>query len=1018
MAEQKAEIDNSAPFASVKAAVSMFGDRIPIKSSGGPAHASHSHHHHPPTFSANNHGYVGHQAPHLFPQNAEKIATLEGELQLAHEELLKLKTALAVAENAKAEALKELAETRSLLDDKPQLEHGAMADDATTAATEAAPHNLSQTWGDTLDWQTQLDAVLANGSLGNMGTGNVAPEVQEDSHLGMQTEPDAAQRDEAMAFQTQQHDAELERAHKEILGLQAEHAAFASEIGNAQKQIVELRAQLTSSSAQHGSLTTDLETARAEVARLQVELASLSEQHGSSAAGLDSAKQEISRLEAELVQQGSTLVDLENARKEVTVLQTQLKEASEQHGASVAELASAREEISSLQAELTTVQNDMGGLLGQLNDALGQHGSSIAELASVKEQISSLQAELQTISEQNSSYAVDLENAKQEINRLQDELRGEQQSDELLKELIATNETLEKMSAARAMAETELVILREAALNHSAAEAELEQVRTELNVLKEAEAKLAESIAQLEATKAELAFCKDEEASLGVTIASKTAELEELNAELRLIKEAEEKYRGVVAVTALDLEEARSKLLAAKEAEETATGALAATTAEFETLKAEFSAAKETQEKSGEAMILTNKELEELKAELAATKDSEQRFKAAVADYSLKLQGLKLDLEDTTKIAEKARSFAMQLEESNVKLKKAIEQEQTMSASLASLKAELNNTRTELAAVKEEGEAAVADVSAEMQLELSRANNLLEAATTAEAKAKESVARLNDALNQVTLEVDEAKAVAKKAAEEAETSKHKLEEAQAHTDTLQSQLQAVIMELEAVKASEAHALSQVKVRRENNMDIDAEGNEQGPEITLPREEYEALTRQVQEADELANKRVVAALAKVDAAKASELELQRKLDGAQNEAEVMRVALKQATQKVENAEAAKSAIEEMLRRGRGERRTHAHHPGGADGGYIASPLHVLGDGRAYMNSPTPITSQNSSPLHPLFGDAHHVAATLPVPEERTSESLADILQSKVTPEEKAKKGRFSTKLGSYFNKKAK
>jgi hypothetical protein len=60
MAEQKAEIDNSAPFASVK-------------SSGSPAHASHSHHHHPPTFSANNHGYVGHQAPHLFPQNAEVL---------------------------------------------------------------------------------------------------------------------------------------------------------------------------------------------------------------------------------------------------------------------------------------------------------------------------------------------------------------------------------------------------------------------------------------------------------------------------------------------------------------------------------------------------------------------------------------------------------------------------------------------------------------------------------------------------------------------------------------------------------------------------------------------------------------------------------------------------------------------------------------------------------------------------------------------------------------------------------
>ncbi len=46
------------------------------------------------------------------------------------------------------------------------------------------------------------------------------------------------------------------------------------------------------------------------------------------------------------------------------------------------------------------------------------------------------------------------------------------------------------------------------------------------------------------------------------------------------------------------------------------------------------------------------------------------------------------------------------------------------------------------------------------------------------------------------------------------------------------------------------------------MDIDAEGNEEEPEITLPREEYEALTRQAHEADELANKRVDAALAKV------------------------------------------------------------------------------------------------------------------------------------------------------------
>lgn len=67
---------------------------------------------------------------------------------------------------------------------------------------------------------------------------------------------------------------------------------------------------------------------------------------------------------------------------------------------------------------------------------------------------------------------------------------------------------------------------------------------------------------------------------------------------------------------------------------------------------------------------------------------------------------------------------------------------------------------TEVAAVKEEYEVTVADVTAEMELELSKAKSLLEAGTQAESKAKESISGLNDALHQVTMEADEVKAVA------------------------------------------------------------------------------------------------------------------------------------------------------------------------------------------------------------------------------------------------------------------
>jgi hypothetical protein len=104
---QKAEIDSSAPFSSVRAAVSMFGDCIQT-----------GHAHHPQPHSSSHQGYVGHQAPYAPSHNAEKIATLENKLLLAHEELAKSQTALSVAESEKAKVLRELVETRVQVEDK------------------------------------------------------------------------------------------------------------------------------------------------------------------------------------------------------------------------------------------------------------------------------------------------------------------------------------------------------------------------------------------------------------------------------------------------------------------------------------------------------------------------------------------------------------------------------------------------------------------------------------------------------------------------------------------------------------------------------------------------------------------------------------------------------------------------------------------------------------------------------------------------------------------------------------
>jgi hypothetical protein len=132
----------------------------------------------------------------------KKITTLESKLLLVHEELLKSQTTLSIAENEKAEDLRELVGMRVQSEEKFQLEHTATMLDA-AAAIEA--HNSLQLWEEATNWEAQLNVVLGIG-LGNMDTRNA---VQE--HIaGIQAELGRAERD-VIRLGIQQ-EAKLERA--------------------------------------------------------------------------------------------------------------------------------------------------------------------------------------------------------------------------------------------------------------------------------------------------------------------------------------------------------------------------------------------------------------------------------------------------------------------------------------------------------------------------------------------------------------------------------------------------------------------------------------------------------------------------------------------------------------------------------------------------------------------------------------------------------------------------------------
>jgi CTP-dependent riboflavin kinase len=91
--------------------------------------------------------------------------------------------------------------------------------------------------------------------------------------------------------------------------------------------------------------------------------------------------------------------------------------------------------------------------------------------------------------------------------------------------------------------------------------------------------------------------------------------------------------------------------------------------------------------------------------------------------------------------------------------------------------------------------------------------------------------------------------------------RQELEQAMAHTSTLESRLQAALMETEAARASEAMALQEIKYIKEKES-TNRDNVQAGQEVTHSHEDYEVLTRKMHEAEELANKRVAAAIAQV------------------------------------------------------------------------------------------------------------------------------------------------------------
>ncbi|KAF0889116.1 hypothetical protein E2562_022130 [Oryza meyeriana var. granulata] len=263
---------------------------------------------------------------------------------------------------------------------------------------------------------------------------------------------------------------------------------------------------------------------------------------------------------------------------------------------------------------------------------------------------------------------------------------------------------------------------------------------------------------------------------------------------------------------------------------------------------------------------------------------------------------------------ESVATVSTELDDAKEMLQKVVEEESSLRGLVESLKQELEAVKQEHGQLKQK-DTETESIVGDLHVKLQKCKSELEAAVAAESKATSASDDLMLALQQLSSEsknaLQEAEVMQKSAVElsdEAEAARVALAEAE-------QKLQSALKEAEEAKAAEAKALDQIKELSERASAARASTSESGAKIIISKEEFESLSRKVEESEKLSEMKVAAAMAQVEAVRASENEAIKKLEAARKEMEDMELATEEALKRAEMAEAAKKAVEGELKRWR-------------------------------------------------------------------------------------------------------
>ncbi|XP_061353168.1 WEB family protein At5g55860 [Gastrolobium bilobum] len=330
-----------------------------------------------------------------------------------------------------------------------------------------------------------------------------------------------------------------------------------------------------------------------------------------------------------------------------------------------------------------------------------------------------------------------------------------------------------------------------------------------------------------------------------------------------------------------------------------------------------------------QAMILADKDV--LRQSYKATlEQSEKNLLALKKEFNPELtKNLEVQLAETvneigvlqkelenkrTSDLDVVKSVTFELDDAKESLQKVADEESSLRSLVETLKVELENVKREHSELKEK-ESETESIVGNLHVKLRKSKSELEACLAEEFKVRGASEEMILTLSQLTSEAENARREAEDMENKTAELKKEAEVTMLALEDAEKKLQVALEEAEAAKAAEASALDQITVLTERTTAARASTSEHGAKIAISKEEFESLSRKVEESDKLTDMKVAAAKAQVEAVKASENEALKRLETTQKEIEDMKTATQEALKKAEMAEAAKRAVESELRRWR-------------------------------------------------------------------------------------------------------